>query len=64
VARIAIDPNFVVTTGSYAWGASGKIVPLRASRVYGSLYDSSGVHLGLLRIEDGVLHESTIPAPA
>ena len=56
---IAVDPNFVVTTASYAWGASGKIVPLRASR----LYDSSGAHLGLLRIEDGVLHESTIPAP-
>jgi len=56
---IAIDPNFVVTTASYAWGASGKIVPLRASR----LYDASGAHLGLLRIEDGVLHESTIPAP-
>ncbi len=65
---IAIDPNFVVVApSSYAWGASGKIVPLRASRVYGSLYDSSydssGVHLGLLRIEDGVLNESTIPAP-
>lgn len=57
---IAIDPNFVVITpSSYAWGASGKIVPLRVSR----LYDASGTYVGFLRVDDGVLHKSSIPAP-
>ncbi len=55
---IAIDPNFVVTTGSYAWGRSGNVIPLRAARC-----DGSGVHLGFLRIDNGVLHESSMSPP-
>lgn len=55
ISSIPIDPNYIVTTSSYAWGRSGNVIPLRAAR-----YDGSGVHLGFLRIDNGVLHESSM----
>lgn len=58
ISSIPIDPNYIVTTSSYAWGRSGNVIPLRAAR-----YDGSGVHLGFLRIDNGVLHESSISPP-
>lgn len=59
ISSIPIDPNYIVTTSSYAWGRSGNVIPLRAAR-----YDGSGVHLGFLRIDNGVLHESSLPPAA
>ncbi|MDI6450659.1 hypothetical protein [Anaerobaca lacustris] len=55
ISSIPIDPNYIVTTSSYAWGRSGNVIPLRAARC-----DGSGIHLGFLRIDNGVLHESSM----